>query len=46
MGIDEAGDKKRVCTLQSIIGEDAVKVGVMVSLTVRVSSARLELMLG
>ena len=25
-GIDEAGDKKRVCTLLSIIGEDAVKV--------------------
>ena len=24
-GIDEAGDKKRVCTLLSIIGEDAVK---------------------
>ena len=25
-GIDEAGDKKRVCTLLYIIGEDAVKV--------------------
>ena len=25
-GIDKAGDKKRVCTLLSIIGEDAVKV--------------------
>ena len=25
-GIDEAGNKKRVCILLSIIGEDAVKV--------------------
>ena len=25
-GIDEAAEKKRVCTLLSVIGEDAVKV--------------------
>ena len=31
--IDEAGDKKRVCTMLSIIGEDAVKVVLCLRLT-------------
>ena len=31
-GIDEAGDKKRVFTLLSIIGEDAVKVLILLNM--------------